>query len=166
MSISLLLQGLFLLLGSPVHDLHLSKTDIHYNNQTSALEVTMHIFIDDLELAMQQQGMDDLFIATEREHDDADSLIQRYLSTSFEVAINGEKQPFQFLGKEESDDLMAIWCYLEKTEITELHSIAIKNSLLTEIYADQKNMVSFMGNGIKKFFLMDLGSQEAKIELR
>ena len=70
------------------------------------------------------------------------------------------------MGKEESEDLIAIWCYLEKTEIKELHSVAIKNSLLTEIYDDQKNMVSFHGRGIKKYFLMDFDTQEAEIELQ
>ena len=148
------------------HEIHLSKTDIHYNERASSLEVTMHIFIDDLELAMKNQGMVDLFIATERERDGVDSLIQKYLSTSFEVTVNGEKQSFEFLGKEESEDLMAVWCYLERPNIRELHSILIKNSILTEIYSDQKNMVSFQGGGIKKYFLMDGVTQQAELDLQ
>ncbi|MDH3652401.1 MAG: hypothetical protein OEQ53_22110, partial [Saprospiraceae bacterium] len=128
MSISLLLQSLFLFLASPAHDFHLSKTDINYNQQNRSLEITMHVFIDDLELAMAHQGMDSLYLATSKEHKDADAFIWKYLTSVFQITVDGQTIPLNFLGKEESEDLIAIWCYLEKTDVNDLHTISIRNT--------------------------------------
>ncbi len=148
-----------------LHDFHLSKTEVHFNEHAQSLEITMHLFIDDLELAMGAQGMKDLYIATEKERADADGLIGKYIASAFELRVNDQMVTLNFLGKEESEDLIAIWCYLEKKEVTDIQSISIKNSLLTEIYDDQKNMVSFKGNGIKKFWLFDKSKQMENLTL-
>ena len=150
---------------SVLHDFHLSKTEVHYNVHNQSLEVTLHIFIDDLELAMGQLGMDSVYISTHRERADADSLIHQYLKTAFAVEVDGQPVTFSFLGKEESEDLIAIWCYLEGLHVSDPKEVVIRNSVLTEIYEDQKNMVSFTTNQIRKFFLMDDEVQEAQIRL-
>ena len=145
----------FLGLFPPAHDFHLSKTAVHYNEEAKSLEVTMHIFIDDLELAMASQGIEAMYIATEKEHEHADSMIHKYISSVFQLRVDQQVVDFEFLGKEESEDLIAIWCYLEKKDITPMQTIAVRNSLLTEIYDDQKNMFSFKGIGIKEYLLFD-----------
>ncbi len=147
------------------HDFHVSKTSVHYNNTNQSLEVTLHIFIDDLELAMIAQGMERTFIATAEEHMQADELIHRYLQSVFSVKVNGQPVSFSFLGKEESEDLIAIWCYLEGKDIDEPNEVLIQNSVLTDIYDDQKNMVSFTSDSVRRFFLMDHRVQEAHIKL-
>ncbi len=151
--------------GGDEHDLHLSKAQVHYNANNSSLEVSLHIFIDDLEAAMALVGMDSLYIATNKEHPKADSLIAEYLEQTFVIAVDGRPVPFNFLGKEESDDLIAIWCYLEGLSVPPPAEVKITNQLLVDLYDDQRNMVAFTAPDLKKYFLLDTKEHVAKIRL-
>ena len=59
----LFLNGLFLLLNSfnVDHDIHLSTCLIEYNQVEKALQITLHIYIDDLEDALELEGHKDLY---------------------------------------------------------------------------------------------------------
>ena len=153
------------LLTTGMHDLHLSRAAIHYNASQESFEVTVHIFIDDLEIAMTGDSPSYLRIATERERPEADSMIDLYLRQHLIVEADGQPLNWAFLGKEESDDLIAIWCYLEITNVRDPRKIRIQNSILTEVYDDQKNIVSFTSPTKKAFFLLDRKKQEAMIGL-
>ena len=93
------------------HKFYVSQIQINYNSGNTSLEVSAHIFIDDLELALKAQGADSLFIGTKREASRADTLIFRYLQQQIELRIGGRLLQGEFLGKELSDDLQAVWCY-------------------------------------------------------
>ncbi len=150
---------------SELHDLHLSKAQVHYNVQSESFEVSMHIFIDDLELAMQEANLENPRIATNREHEKADSLIHVYLDKHFSVVADGKKVNFEFLGKEDSDDLLAIWCYLEGTQIPKPDQLSIANRILVDLYDDQKNILAFTSDFRKEFFMFDDKKTELTIDL-
>ncbi len=152
-------------LVSDVHDFHLSKTEIYHNQKTQSLEITMHIFIDDLELAISQAQGTLLRLTSTEDDKQADTTIVNYLQSEFAVWINAKKMEFTYLGKEESEDLIAFWIYLEATGVREIEEIQIKNSILTEIYQDQKNMVSIETPNYRKFFLLDHVKTEAALKL-
>jgi hypothetical protein len=97
--------------------------------------------------------------------ENADSLISSYLTHHFNIAVDGRNVEFNFLGKEDSDDLIAIWCYLEGQEIINPKEIKIQNKLLVDLFDDQKNIVSFRSIKKKEFLLFDLKKQEATITL-
>ncbi len=148
-----------------LHELHLSKALINYNAETQAVEVSLHLFIDDLEMAMGDVGMTDLKIATSKESEDADEKIASYLATIFDVDVDSEDVVFTFLGKETSDDLMAIWCYLEAESISPPQSVRVQNRFLLDHYDDQKNIVTFVSGETKKYFMLDDDKDTADFEL-
>ncbi len=127
------------------HEFHLSKTLIEYNEQERALQITMHIFIDDLEEALRQMGHDKLFICTKKEAADAEKQMEKYLRKQFQLSVNQRSVEYTFLGKEVSDDLMGVWCYLEVLNIDQLKQLDISNNILLEIYDDQKNVTQIVG---------------------
>ena len=136
------------------HDFHISKCLVEYNESEKALQISMNIFIDDLEEALRQQGADKLFICTEKENKQAENHIQKYLEQHFKLQIKGRELTYRFLGKEISDDLAAVWCYMEITGMDSFEEITITNNLLTELYDDQTNIVSVFGPGGKKGLLL------------
>ncbi len=139
------------------HDFHMSKTEVHFNEQNKSIEVSLHVFIDDLELAIVSDlpDIDTLYLATSKEHQLADSLIQDYLENHFKVKVDHEIVSFNFLGKEESNDLMAFWCYMEGVGITDPKKLEFENTIFTEIFDDQKNLIVFTAPGQREFFLLD-----------
>ncbi len=124
------------------HDFHVSKCLMHYQPEQQALQISMHIFLDDLELALRKRGHDKLFLCTKNEAVGADEVVEAYLRDEFQLTINGEPRAFNFVGKEISDDLAAVWCYLEITDLPRLESLQLRYSVLMDTYDDQKNLAS------------------------
>jgi len=150
----------------PAHDFHISKCQIEYSVETEALQITLHLYLDDLEEALKQQGADKMFLCTDKEHEKAEKYLFRYLQQQFKLIVNeaGENAEFEFVGKEQSEDLQAVWCYLEVTNVSSFSSLEVTNSLLMEIFDDQKNIVQVMAPGKKQgYFLFQKGQENDKV---
>lgn len=156
-----LLVALSLLLsGTSLHEFHVSKCQIEYVETEQSLQISMHIFIDDLEEALRQRGKDQLFICTKREAKEAEQYLIDYLRNRISIKVNEQKVDFNFVGKEISDGLAAVWCYLEVKGIDQLSQLEISNKLLQEVFEDQKNLMSIIGpNGKKGYALFQKGSK-------
>jgi hypothetical protein len=134
----------FIIIGNPVetnvHEFHLSKTTINYDSEEMAIQISTSIFIDDLELSLKEMGYDSLKICTRKEKENAELYIHEYLKEHLVVEIDGIKLSLSFLGKEQSDDLAAVWCYLEAYDVPDFKEISITNTILTNQFEDQKNI--------------------------
>jgi len=149
------------------HEFHISKCQIEYSEPDAALQITLHIFIDDLEEALRKQGKDKLFIATEKEDQQAEAYVFEYLKEKLELDVNEEKATYTFIGKEPSEDLQAIWCYLEIPNLEKVSDLSVNNTLLTEVFNDQKNIVSVVGPNKKQgYFLFQQGSSTEHMEFK
>ena len=74
------LLGLGTIASSPeIHKFYVSKMLIEYNNDEQTIQVSTHIFIDDLEEALRQDGADDLFLCTAMEAENAEKALGSYL---------------------------------------------------------------------------------------
>ena len=124
-----------------LHAFHISKTDMVFQPAEKSMQITMHIFIDDLEVALEKQGKSKLFVGTERESQEANNLIINYLKNNFNVHINNKQTPYTWVGKETTKDKQALWLYLEIKNIREVRNISVENRVLTEVFTDQKNIV-------------------------
>lgn len=138
------------------HDFHVSQCEIQYRPDGGQVAVAMHIFLDDLELALNNMGYDSLYLCTEKENKAADRMIMDYLQAHFRISLDGRMVKYTLLGKEASEDLMGVWCYVEALDVPPFSSATIRNEVLLETFDDQKNIVSFEYLGFpKQHFLFD-----------
>ena len=148
------------------HDFHISKGTVEYVQQAQSLQVTLHVFIDDLEQALEAQGAPKLFLGTEKEAAEADEYVSKYLAKHFNLQADGKAVKFVYLGKEISDDLSALWFYLEARPVGKPQKIQVKYDLLTEVFDDQKNILNFRGPANARFTLLfERGDTDEEIEL-
>ncbi len=138
----------------PAHEFHISKCLIEFNEKEKALQFTLHLFIDDLEEALRQQGADKLFICTDKEVEKAEEYIYKYLQQKLAISLEGQQMDYTFIGKEMSEDMVAVWCYLEIENVENIHQLHVKNSILLEAFDDQKNIISIIGPNKKKGYLL------------
>ena len=138
----------------PEHEFHISKCSIEYNEKESALQLTLHLFIDDLEDALRLQGADKLFICTEKESDKAEEYIYKYIQQKLQISLDDKAVNYTFVGKEVSEDLVAVWCYLEVENIKPFSKLHVKNNTLLEAFEDQKNIISIIGPKKRKGYLL------------
>jgi len=137
---------LFLFVSGSMHDLHLSKSTVNYKTTDETLQITVNIFIDDLELALYEMGYDSLHLFTIDESEMADEYIADYINEYFTIEIDGYTVHPTWLGKEMSDDYQAAWCYLEVPELPSLKKMKVSNRILIDIYDDQRNIVQVEKN--------------------
>jgi hypothetical protein len=142
-----------------VHDIHVSLCELKWNEESSAFEVSIKIFIDDLELALGKEGVSGLSIGSAREAANANEEIARYLQQHFKIEIDGVLLAPQFLGKEVSEDFQAIWCYVEfPGHASEGKKCTLSNDILLELYDDQRNIMDIrMSKSHKAYTILQPG---------
>ncbi|MGB0525732.1 MAG: DUF6702 family protein [Flammeovirgaceae bacterium] len=140
MSISLMMMG--------THPIHVAVTQIDHNAAEKTLQVTHKVFVDDFENRLEELYQADLEIGLAEEHAQCDEYIQKYLSTSFKMTVNGKSTQAIWVGKEVEG--AALWVYVEYPNIKRVKNIKLENRILFEAFNDQKNLVHFNYKGIKK----------------
>lgn len=137
---TLLFLALFLGLGSwGMHKFYVSLTEVKYNTDSERIEVSIRIFPDDLDQALLNREGIHTQLATELESPEADSLLELYLLDHFSLEVNDQLVKLEYLGKEPEAD--ALWCYLESDRIEEPLDYLVYNSILTQTFMDQVNIV-------------------------
>jgi len=161
--IKLIALSFIFLLGSSfsnndlVHDIHVTKCNIDFS------QITMHIYLDDLEAAIKKGGVEEsLFLCTEKEHENGNKFIKEYFEKKFKLEVNGEAVEYNFLGKESAKDIMAGWFYLEVEGVQELKDLKINYGILTDVHSDQQNVIRIKGpNKAEGYFLLNSKETEA-----
>ncbi len=136
--------SLFLILVPLSHPIHVSITEINWNESTKSLEIAHKIFIDDLEDALEKQFNLRFYLATNKEHEETDIYLKKYLSQHFELHGNQKSLICHYLGKEYEEK--AVWIFAEVQGIRKLKNLEVRNAILVDLYADQDNLLHFQKN--------------------
>jgi hypothetical protein len=122
----------------PAHEFHTSLAQVHYNQSNKSFEITLRVFTDDLEAALSL--MNDSKVAIDAPQ--AEKLIEQYLNKNFVLLDKqNKKKVLSFIGKEVEVDVT--WIYAEVPLAEALSGLKLQNSILTELFNDQVNIVNF-----------------------
>lgn len=136
------------LLSFSVHKYYVALTEIVHNTKSESVEMIMNVFVDDLEVALNDDFKIDAKLNTPKELKNVDDYIKKYIENHFKVTINDQAKTYTFIGKEYEADI--VYFYLEITNIKTLNSIEIENSILTQHFEDQKNLIKVKANNNRK----------------
>lgn len=134
------------------HDFHISRCEINYETTSGDVQISAHIFIDDLEDAIKSTNKKQVNIGTSKEIADCDFMIESYIKNKLKISSGNKQLSYSILGKEVTTDKLAVWCHFEVLGIKNIKSLHLTNTILTEIYNDQKNIVDFTVDNKKKGF--------------
>ena len=122
------------------HPIHVSVTEINYSEKDKALQMVSRIFIDDLELAIQQELKDNyLNLPNPGGGQTTDQIVSAYLLKHIKIKVDGNPQKLNYLGHE--IDGLAIICYIEIPNIKKLKTIEPMNDVIMDKHHDQSNLV-------------------------
>lgn len=151
---------------SVVHDFHISKCNINYHEESRSVQIVLHVFIDDLEMVLDKNGYKNLHLCTDKEIPEAEQYMNDYLLNELNIFIDGEPSAPEFLGKEVSEDLIAVWCYYEIYDVAFPSSIALSNTIMMNEFDDQKNIINVEVNSERKaYWLFDTKYTSDQIQL-
>ena len=128
------------LLGFAMHKYYVSITEAAYNPTSQTFELSIKFIGHDLEKALAEAGVPNLYLGTDKENPKADEYLLKYIEKKIHFVVNEKSLSFKFIGKEVGDDDF-IYCYIESDKIKKPKNITVKNTLLTEVFRGQKNAV-------------------------
>ncbi|WP_421763875.1 DUF6702 family protein [Ekhidna sp.] len=126
-----------------VHPFHVSVSDIKYKEDKKVLQISMRIFLDDLELALQAySGNEKLDITKKENWVFVNENLERYVLDRLKLwDEKGKEFELNYVGAEIEEDVM--WCYIEIEKVKKLKQVKVWNSILHEVWNDQENLVHF-----------------------
>lgn len=135
--------SLVILLGltasRPLHPVHTSVTQMQYNAAEKTFEVSLRVFTDDLEEALGKENNNQRVRLNDK--DANGPLVEGYIRKHFGLTnASRQRKPFRYLGKEQ--EMEATWIYVEVPYSEPLEGSVLQQSLLTEVFDDQVNLVN------------------------
>lgn len=149
------------LLSMAAHKYYLSVTDVQYNETSQSLQMITRLFYDDVEDVLQARYDEAIVVDATADQELLDRYLTKYLKAKFKVSINSKRQEVVFVGKEYEDDYIVIYSEIEN--VSSIKTLELENTLLMDVFSEQKNMVHSEILGKKKSFLMEL--ENAKVLL-
>ena len=123
-----------------VHPIHVSVTEIEFDEKDRALEIMMRAFIDDLELTLRNNlRQPELDILEPKNGMTIDQMMADYLKDHFKISLDNKPQKTNYLGHEREGD--AFIFYIEVSNVKKFKTIQILNDIITETHDDQSNLV-------------------------
>jgi hypothetical protein len=155
--------GLFLALSAFAwHKFYVSVTEVAYSEDKNRIEISTRIFIDDLEKGLEKKYNKKINLATKEEIPEAKEFIKGYVSQRIQANVNNKTAEVVFLGFETENDVLI--CYLKIDFSEKITTFELYNNMLTEIYADQQNLVHTNINNTKRSFLLTKSEKTALIK--
>jgi hypothetical protein len=123
-----------------MHPIHVSVTEIEFDEKDKALEIMMRAFIDDLELTLRNRlNQPELDILDPKNGMTIDQMMTDYLKDHFKISLDNKPQKTNYLGHEREGD--AFIFYIEVSNVKKFKTIQILNDIITETHDDQSNLV-------------------------
>ena len=132
------------------HKYYVSTTLIDFDLKTKSFEITLKVFYDDLEQALE---IDSKTIDYKQDYEYLTYLYQTYLEQNFQLRINSETININYLGFEKKRDQINL--YMEINNELEEDNILIKNSILFNLFPNQKNIILIRKGDFRKSFVQD-----------
>ncbi len=143
------------------HKFYVSVTQIDFVPNKKRVEITSRIFIDDLEKALEKKFKKKFYLTSTKEIENSEILIQEYLKEKIKISINKKAQDIEYLAREVEGDVLIFYTKIAISK--KINTFEIYNSLLTDLYKEQQNIVHLNINGNKNSFLFTNSETNQKI---
>ena len=153
----------FLLLLLPLvafqaHKYYLSLTKIDYVLESQSIQITSRIFIDDIEVVLNKKYGQSFKLDTNKEVEDANTYIDKYMSNLLIIKINDKITSFNYLGKKYETDVVYLFAEIEN--VVEIKTIEVQNRILMDDFPEQQNIIKLNINDKKKSFILTADSDK------
>lgn len=153
------------LMAFSAHKYYMSITQVNYSDKDKSIQITLRIFIDDIETTLNTRYGIDSKLDTKAELKNVNEYVEKYLRSRFNVSVNGTQAKYTFLGKEYDTDVMKCYIEIPSVEKNHLKNIEITNNLLFEMFPEQQNLVHFKINGKLESYILTQGNNKAMLKL-
>jgi uncharacterized protein YuzE len=143
MNFTSILTSILLLFSA--HPLHVSVSEINFDEKDKSLEIMTRIFIDDAESTLRKTlAQPDLDILKPKTNN-TDQLLKDYLLKHFAISLDNKPQKINYLGHEVDGEAFIL--YIEVQNVKKFKTIEVKNDIFMEFFDDQSNIINVTVRG-------------------
>lgn len=135
------------------HEFYLSVTDITYVKKEKSLQIISRIFTDDFENVINKRYDKNFKLIPTLEVEEIDFYIEKYIRDKFILETKSGVLSFEYIGRKYEDDM--VYLFLEVKDLEDFEALTIENSILTDLFQEQKNMIHFKSDKLKKSFILE-----------
>jgi hypothetical protein len=140
------------------HKFYVSVTEIEHNEKKESLQIISRVFIDDFENVLNLRYGQDITLDPHSETTVAEDFIKKYLEQKIHMEVNGKEMENKYLGKEYENDMLVF--YIEVTGVSNVKNVLVRNSVLMDLFEEQKNLVHVKVKGKTKSMVLVSGREE------
>ena len=122
---------------------------MEFDADKNRITAISRVFVDDLEETLRQRYDVQLALGTDREDEKASFYIRRYVEQKLTVEINNVPLEFSFAGFTYQNDQIVLLSEFSIIDSDD-YEIKVTNTLITDAYSDQQNLVHFRMNQKKQ----------------
>ena len=130
------------------HPFYVSVTEINHSQKTKTVQISVRIFFDDFESALDKRYKTNINILKPKDRKQVDMLISDYIKSHLEIKANTKLLILEYLGYQIEED--AAWCYFESEKVESIEKLDIQNNILFEQHDSQINMIHATVKGKRK----------------
>lgn len=145
---AILICGYVCLALNVKHPLHVSTTELNYNQQEKAIEVSCRIFTDDFESILAKNYKQKIDLANPLIKGKMDEVIEKYIISHLQIKANGKQINMRYLGFEIDHEATNI--YLEAEKVNTFKSVEVSNIILYDLFDDQMSIVHIVKGKTRK----------------
>lgn len=145
-----------------MHKYYVSLCEIEYVKEKQSIQITIGVFIEDLEFTLNKNSGKQLNLASKTEVGNIDDYYKKYLNEHLQISVNGKNQLYKYIGKEYDGDIVRF--YMEIIDIKELKSIEVTNNILIQEFEYQKNIVKIKVKDFNKTFYLNKSNDKSLLK--
>ncbi|MFA4869306.1 MAG: DUF6702 family protein [Pedobacter sp.] len=140
------------------HPFYVSVTEIVHHKNTGNVQVSVRVFFDDFEKALENKYKKKVNILKPSNREELEALITLYIKNHLKIKVNGKVLDLKFQGYEIEED--AAWCYFETPKVKVIKELYVENDILFEQHSSQSNMIHAIVDGKRKSTKLDNPKKE------
>lgn len=128
-----------------LHPVHISVTNIEFNENKKYFEISIRLFTDDFQASLSHYSNQTIILQNSKKY--PQKIINNYIVENLKLKINGTwiNKDKYILQKIEQKDI-TIWLHYKIPFKEQINEISIQNTMIFNLYQDQKNMLIFSKN--------------------
>ena len=87
--------------------------------------------------------------------------VEKYISRNFSVFVNGEHKSLNVNNSQVNGE--TVFIYFEVSNVQNISTLSIRNSILTEAYPKQMNLVNIAYKGTQKNMVLQKGKESSEV---
>uniref|UniRef100_UPI00404B9CC1 DUF6702 family protein n=2 Tax=Gelidibacter sp. TaxID=2018083 RepID=UPI00404B9CC1 len=142
-----------------MHKFYVSVTQVEFVKEQQSVQIISRIFIDDLELALQNRYDKNIKLIEEKESENVDAFIEKYFNQKLKIYLNSKESAYKFLGKKYENDIL--YFYFEIENVKDVKQFQITNQILFDALPDQQNIVKIKAKSEHKNYILTTDNDKA-----